>query len=543
MATPNMLLTLPVSGVTTAWGDVLNTALTTVDSHDHTVGRGARVPIAGLSTSGTPSAATFLRGDGVWAGLSGDVSGTSVTATGTPTPRTLADRAADVVNVLDFGAVGDGVTDDTAALQLAISMAEANGGKLTFRGGETYKISTRLTITKGIEIDFAGCRILQANSAEPGIYLAPSADGLSPYLHDLFLQGGTIGLHLYRPSGYVYKDARFQRLDFSGHTFAGVKIECGVISTHWSQLNFEEAGCQYGIYASGNAIVNATQWHSIRINGPTSSGIYIEEPVNYNEISAVTVVGFTGEAIVGSAITLRAVDMTLVGAHFEQNGTANRADIELGSPNANSITRLRMMGGYFSTHGVGQTESKIKFLYPRSQLLLCGTRFLAGDGVNVNSQSGSSAITMVDSVAAVSNPNGLIASALTYSGLSTPGDAAVAGNLSVSGTGTVTGPLASSRANVIGIGIGTTATSTGININGGNGGGTALLLVSRNTGSGNATASAVYLLRYGYDGNNYATGLISGTDFITFSLSGSILQAANAAGGTCRLSVVANVSG
>lgn len=44
-----------------------------------------------------------------------------VTATGTTTARTIADRFGDTVNVRDFGAVGDGTTDDTAAIQSALN--------------------------------------------------------------------------------------------------------------------------------------------------------------------------------------------------------------------------------------------------------------------------------------------------------------------------------------------------------------------------------------------------------------------------------------
>jgi hypothetical protein len=51
-------------------------------------------------------------------------SGTSVTATGSTTARLLAERFADLVNVKDFGAVGDGSTDDSAAVQAAAVAAE-----------------------------------------------------------------------------------------------------------------------------------------------------------------------------------------------------------------------------------------------------------------------------------------------------------------------------------------------------------------------------------------------------------------------------------
>lgn len=51
VTTPLMNLNLPDPGVTSGpvWAQRLNTALTTIDSHNHTTGQGAKVPVAGLN--------------------------------------------------------------------------------------------------------------------------------------------------------------------------------------------------------------------------------------------------------------------------------------------------------------------------------------------------------------------------------------------------------------------------------------------------------------------------------------------------------------
>lgn len=71
---------------------------------------------------------------------------TNITAAGSTTARTLANRFADVVNVKDFGAVGDGVTDDTSAIQAAFLAASSASREIYFPSG-TYFLNTWSTYT------------------------------------------------------------------------------------------------------------------------------------------------------------------------------------------------------------------------------------------------------------------------------------------------------------------------------------------------------------------------------------------------------------
>ena len=83
-----------------------------------------------------------------------DASGTSVTATGSTTARTLAERFAEVYNVRDYGAVGNGVTNDTGAIQSTIDAA-SSGGIVAFPSG-TYITEPLFVTTDGISVVGSG---------------------------------------------------------------------------------------------------------------------------------------------------------------------------------------------------------------------------------------------------------------------------------------------------------------------------------------------------------------------------------------------------
>jgi hypothetical protein len=64
------------------------------------------------------------------------------------TQRTALDKLRDVVSVKDFGAVGDGVADDTAEINAAL----ASGAKMVYIPAGTYKVSATLNVPVNVSI-------------------------------------------------------------------------------------------------------------------------------------------------------------------------------------------------------------------------------------------------------------------------------------------------------------------------------------------------------------------------------------------------------
>jgi hypothetical protein len=97
----------------------------------------------------------------VWATATNFNEFTPFLATGTTFARNLVTRFADIHNVKDFGAVGDGIADDTAALQAAIDswipyQEFVTDGGLVFLPPGRYRITSSLDMTGKHGLHFIG---------------------------------------------------------------------------------------------------------------------------------------------------------------------------------------------------------------------------------------------------------------------------------------------------------------------------------------------------------------------------------------------------
>lgn len=70
------------------------------------------------------------------------LSSTPYLANGTSTSRSLATRGADVINVKDFGAVGDGVADDAPAIRAALAFAVTKTSSTLYFPNGKYNLAT-----------------------------------------------------------------------------------------------------------------------------------------------------------------------------------------------------------------------------------------------------------------------------------------------------------------------------------------------------------------------------------------------------------------
>jgi hypothetical protein len=150
------------------------------------------------------------------------------------TARTLSSRFSEVVRVADFGAVGDGVTNDTAAIQNAINRAIALGSAVIEFEPKTYNLTTvsNNTIPNTMNVDngYISKHHLQIVGGTTSLKLFFKGNGARLYTN-ISPNGSTIGQMIYMAT------------DFDSVEFENITIERGPAritdSNHWP---FQEMG-------------------------------------------------------------------------------------------------------------------------------------------------------------------------------------------------------------------------------------------------------------------------------------------------------------
>lgn len=158
------------------------------------------------------------------------------------------------VNVLDFGAVGDGVTDDTAAIQAAIDDMIANRRGILFFPKGIYKITSTIaydTSNTGLELTLQGDGI-------GSTFISVAAD-----------------VHGFAPSGYLntIKDMQIS-CTVGSSTKYGIKCY-GVGNSGRRKLeNLEITGFYHAVYHNGG--FDQLEVANCNLSANISSGFYID---------------------------------------------------------------------------------------------------------------------------------------------------------------------------------------------------------------------------------------------------------------------------
>ena len=184
------------------------------------------------------------------------------------------------VSVKDFGAVGDGVTDDTAAIQAAIDALPVRG-KLFFPAATAYKITDTIEIfdKAGCVFDFNNQQINASAFATPkvGIHFKEIAEAL---VTNIFLIGDTTnvtkGVFFDAAAGEVTIHAKVSKVHVSGCVTG---IEIGTATHQVSDSDFDDlygSDSGTGIKVTGENTL-AMRFGKVAAFNNTVAGLHLEE--------------------------------------------------------------------------------------------------------------------------------------------------------------------------------------------------------------------------------------------------------------------------
>ena len=287
--------------------------------------------------------------------------------------KTVHQKLQEIVSVKDFGAVGNGSTDDTAAIQNAVSQL-TYGQSLYFPAG-AYKITNEITLPVGIAFNFFGdgktASTVTQYTANKNGFTSLSTFGTGPNecsIRDMSINANS------NTSGYGFSTTGINRsnllnVGFSGWGYlgssgGGVRIFNSLILT-FTNCTFNS--CYYGIY---NEEGLSTNYNGGGIFGCTFEAIKAQA-FKATYTSGISIIGNTIESCYGGGILIinGGGGLVIHGNYFEENTTAAGAgvyyDIYLGP--SSYVKGVDIRGNYFNGKIAGATEDYVpiraKYVY------------------------------------------------------------------------------------------------------------------------------------------------------------------------------------
>ena len=300
--------------------------------------------------------------------------------------RTVQDKLRDVVSVKDFGAVGDGVTDDTVALTNAKTYIQSRGGMLFFPVG-TYIVSniSALQFTAGEILligEGYGSIIKAANNAALNYVISYSGSG-TLRVENLAVDGNKANGGTQFNNGYLLYltglHAKIRNVELRNSVFCGVFV--GSNTTAPAGIEFDGCfvhdnggtaangnGC--GIYAGGTQ-----QAQDVRI-------INCRFEDNYNKGAAPGL---------SNALNMSAIAVTVTGCYFKNNLNNNGGQVDINDGGTGAISSRMVITGNTIEQSVYFAAESTCGIEIQGRKVVCNDNLIvnaSSDGIRLESSAG-----------------------------------------------------------------------------------------------------------------------------------------------------------
>ncbi len=285
--------------------------------------------------------------------------------------RTVHDKLGEFVSVKDFGALGDGVADDTAAIQAAIDVMAASGGGIVRFPQGNYKV-TSLVLKANVSL--VG-QMSIAGTTSDGVWLlgtpgydvitidTPAVAGASTTnmsIDGVSISGGDRGIVSYEQTVWL----AIRNLRISGPAF-----ECIHVKGFMQELYLEHVDLLGGTYGyrqeavtgpvtGANSLLDKSLFLHVRASGQSEEGIRIEA-VNLNSVTLLRVTcnntGKHGLYVDAGVNQLQIIDPNFEAIGFVDQGKSVRStgSIAAGSDTLTVATTSFQDGDILTIAGAG----------------------------------------------------------------------------------------------------------------------------------------------------------------------------------------------